>query len=235
MDFFNFLKNNRLILLIISVIINILLLLGFCFLLYKYLNYDCTCNNEELFVTTVDDETIGKEKFYVEIKGAVKNPGVYEVDSTNIINDIVKLSGGFTKKAYTKNINLSRQVSNELVIYVYTESEYKKSTKKESQPICECATYDISNCTDNVVSEIVSSDKDTSFESDIKQENNKLVNINSASKDELMTVSGIGESKANNIIEYRTTNGNFKSIEEIKNVSGIGDALFEKIKNSITV
>ena len=84
-------------------------------------------------------------------------------------------------------------------------------------------------------SEIVSSDKDTSFESDIKQENNKLVNINSASKDELMTVSGIGESKANNIIEYRTTNGNFKSIEEIKNVSGIGDALFEKIKNSITV
>lgn len=234
MDFFDSLKNNRLIILIISVIINILLLLGSSFLLYKYLNYNCDCETDELLVTV--EEEIENEKFYVEIKGAVKSPGVYEANSTDIINDIVKLSGGFTKKAYTKNINLSRKVSNELVIYVYTESEYKKATTKEVQPVCECSTYDISNCTDNTVSEIVSSDKDTSFSDNTNTDgNNTLVNINTASKDELMTVSGIGESKADSIIEYRITNGNFKSIEEIKNVSGIGDALFDKIKNSITV
>jgi len=235
MDFFDSLKSNRLIILIISIVINIILIFGCCFLLYKYLNYACVCENENFDLTVSGPEIIEQEKFYVEIKGAVKNPGVYEVDSTNIINDIVKLSGGFTKKAYTKNINLSRKVSNELVIYVYTETEYKKATEKEAQPICECATYDISNCVNNVVSEIVSSDKDTSFENDIKQENNKLININSASKEELMTVSGIGESKADNIIEYRTANGSFKSIEEIKNVNGIGDSLYEKIKDSITI
>lgn len=235
MDFFDSLKSNRLIILIISVIINVLLLLGCGFLVYKYLSYECVCKNDELFVSEVE-EAITDEKFYVEIKGAVNNPGVYEANNTSIINDVVNQAGGFTKKAYTKNINLSRKVTNELVIYVYTESEYKKATTKEVQPVCECATYDISNCTDNVISEIVSSDKDTSFEDGTTTEsNNKLVNINSASKDELMTVSGIGESKADSIIEYRTTNGNFKSIEEIKNVNGIGDSLYEKIKDSIKV
>ena len=61
------------------------------------------------------------------------------------------------------------------------------------------------------------------------------VSINTASKEELMTLSGIGEAKAGAIIEYREKNGNFASIEDIKNVSGIGDAIFEKIKDNITI
>ena len=64
---------------------------------------------------------------------------------------------------------------------------------------------------------------------------NGVVNINTASIDELMTLSGIGESKAKSIIEYRSTNGKFNTIEDIKNISGIGDALFNKIKDNITV
>ena len=68
-------------------------------------------------------------------------------------------------------------------------------------------------------------------------ENNKedIININTASLDELMTISGIGESKAKNIIEYRSNNGKFNSIEDIKNISGIGESLFNKIKDKITV
>lgn len=62
-----------------------------------------------------------------------------------------------------------------------------------------------------------------------------LINLNSASMEELMTLSGIGESKALAIIQYREENGRFASIEEIKNVKGIGDGIFEQIKESITI
>lgn len=238
MDFFDFFKNYRFVILATSIFLNILLIGSSGFLLYKYLNYECAFEVAE--VSNKTDQIIPevvKEKFYVEIKGAVKNPGVYEASNQNIINDIVNLAGGFTKKAYTKNINLSRKVTDELVIFVFTESEYKKDSKKVEQSSCECSTYEISNCTENLISEIVSSDKDTTFvDIPSDEENNiSLININTASKEELMNLSGIGESKAEDIIAYRTTNGNFKTIEEIKNVSGIGDALFAKIKDSITV
>ena len=66
-------------------------------------------------------------------------------------------------------------------------------------------------------------------------EKNKLININKASKDDLKTLTGIGESTAKKIIDYREEYGKFKTIEDIKNVSGIGDAKFEAIKKDITV
>lgn len=69
----------------------------------------------------------------------------------------------------------------------------------------------------------------------IEQNNNKLININTATKEQLMQLESIGESKANNIITYRTKNGLFKSIEELKNVSGIGNEIYKKIKDFITV
>lgn len=62
-----------------------------------------------------------------------------------------------------------------------------------------------------------------------------VININTATKEELMTLSGIGESTANAIIEYRTKNGDFDSIENIKDVAGIGDSTFEHIESDITV
>ena len=66
-------------------------------------------------------------------------------------------------------------------------------------------------------------------------EENKIININTANQSELTTLSGIGDAKAQAIIDYRNTNGYFKSIEDIKNVSGIGDVIFAKIKDYITV
>jgi len=254
MDFFDFIKNNKLIILIISVIMNVLLILISSYFAINYFNYECITENNNLAVSS--ESKYSNDSFYVEIKGAVKNPGVYKANSDNIINDIITLAGGFTKKAYTNNINLSKKVSDELVIYVYTNSEYKKKKSEDIvQNTCECPTYEINNCTDNLVSEIVvnpdsdttKNDNNTNSSIYIEEEKNnkndnktetpetKLVNINSASKEELMNLSGIGESKADAIIEYRTNTEKFKSIEDIKKVSGIGDSLFEKIKDNITV
>lgn len=158
------------------------------------------------------------ESVYVDIKGSVKKPGVYKVDKTSIVNDVIKLAGGFTKNAYTKNINLSKHVSDEMVIYVFSKKDFTTTTEKnEVSFTTEVINYD--NC--------ITTTKKTTTKSDI-------VNINTASKEELMSISGIGASKADLIIAYRLEH-KFSKIEDIMNVSGIGESLFEKIKKYITV
>lgn len=254
MDFFNFIKDNKFWLILASILVNILLIILCIFLYWQKINANIKYDNVPKTIEVAENNDTLDEKFYVEIKGAVKNPGVYEAQNNNIINDIVKQAGGFTKTAYTNNINLSRKVSSELVIYVYTKTEYKDlNTIKEKEDIvtCECPTYDISDCLQTGTSEIISNNniaatdnieaKDSSINENQPNNSNditsetKLININTATKEELTTLSGIGESKAEDIINYRSTNGLFKNIAEIKNVSGIGEALYEKIKNSITI
>ncbi len=258
MNIFNGLENKKDIILVISIFLNIILIGGLGFCLYLYFNKECICESEPLEIK--NDEIIcenNKEEevisFFVEIKGAVNKPGVYEVNSDNIINDVVNMAGGFTVDAYTDNINLSKKVVKELVIYIYKEKDFKNSEDKTTDNICVCPSYDITVCTDDKKSEIVPEDnKDAEVqdsmennnntnEPEIKQDNdstlnlNKKININIATKNELMNLNGIGESKAKKIIEYREKNGGFKSIEEIKKVSGIGEAIYAKIKDNITI
>lgn len=166
-----------------------------------------------------------QDKIFVDVKGAVKKPGVYEMSSSDRVVDAIKMAGGLKSNASTNNINLSKVVSNEMVIYVFTKSEI--TTKVASSVPCECETITVNNCVDNDASTGNNESKDNST-------SNK-VNINKASKEELMKLKGLGESKADAIITYRTNNGDFKTIEDIKNVSGIGDALFDTIKDFITV
>jgi len=267
MNFFDYIINKKLVLLIVSVICNGLLLAISGFLFWNvYKNQNVSDQTEPKILATTTKESVNlNEKFYVDVKGEVKTPGVYEVQSSNIINDVITLAGGFTKKAYTKNINLSKKVSKELVIYVYSKSEYESLNEPEIIiEECVCPEYDVSACIQNGTSEIITNEKqnddcnskenatnnekenildnsiDENTASNLEKENNenkednKLVNINTASKDELMTLSGIGESKALAIIEFRKNNC-FKTIDDIKNVSGIGDSVFEKIKAYITV
>ena len=243
MDFFDYIKSNKFVILIVSIIINFIL----AFLsIYLIINNKCDiveCD-PEVDMKVNDSQAEVLDGFYVEVKGAVKKPGVYKLNSNNIINDLINIAGGFSKNAYTKNINLSKSLAKELVVYVYTSSEYKKLQEdkivyitkeifKESP--CECSTYDISNCIDNAKSEIVASDKDSNYVVDTENSNDTIININTATVEELQTLSGIGASKAKAIIEYRTKNGLFKEIQEITNVSGISTSLYEKIKDNITI
>jgi len=192
----------------------------------------------------LEDEIIVKEELveekeniqtiFVEIKGAVNNPGVYEFEEGKRVIDAINMAGGLLKNAYTKNLNLSKKLTDEMYIIVYTNYEINKykedNDKKENiteEIVCassECICPDITN--DACINESIKEEK---------EETTSKISINNASKEELMTLTSIGESKANAIIKYREENNGFKSIEEIKNVSGIGDALFEKIKDNIAL
>lgn len=181
-------------------------------------NKDVSAENVEITKTDVANVT---SKVYVDIKGSVKKPGVYQVSADSIVWDIVNLSGGFTKNAYTKNINLSQKVKDEMVIYVFSKSEMSKMNNTVKTDTA---------CTTNVINY----DNCITTEKNATETSTSLVNINTASKEELMTVSGIGASKADSIIAYRIKTP-FSKIEDIMNVSGIGESLFDKIKKYITV
>ena len=178
---------------------------------------------EESSIEETKEENIPEEKYYVDIKGYVKNPGVYQVSKTSIVNDCLKLAGGILKNADTTTINLSKPVSAAMVIYVPKKNEVVKSTTDKTTT----TTTEIPN---NAAIPDNSTSSDTS-----KEPETLKINLNTASKEDLTKLSGIGEAKAQDIIDYRNTNGPFKTIEEIKNISGIGDALFAKIKDNIIV
>ena len=197
-------------------------------------------NQTQEVVETFKNDSNEKEKlseFYVEIKGAVNSPGVFKATSDNIINDVINMAGGLKNNAYTKNINLSKTVSKEMVVYVFTNYEYSLLNTKEETTECNCPKQDISTCTNKGAS-VITSDENKPEElpnSNSETENNNKININIASKETLTSLSGIGDAKAQKIIDYRNENGLFKSIEDLKNVSGISEKLFEQIKEFITI
>ena len=177
------------------------------------------------------------QSVYVDIKGAVQKPGVYEVTEDKKVIDVVEMAGGFTKNADTSMINLAKKVINEMVIIIYTADEIKKS--KETETVVkviekECVCPEIKNdaCLNSNNKE---ENAETSTGTSFNEEMSGKININKASLEEFQALSGIGESKAKAIIKYREENGNFKKIEDLMNVSGIGESLYEKIKNDITV
>jgi competence protein ComEA len=225
MDFFMEKKKDILIIILIVIII------GLGGLIFVGLNRKEDNNKDEVIIEKKEDLSIEENtleveviEYYVDIKGAVKKPGVYKVTKGSIVNDVINLAGGLKSTANTKYINLSYEVNNHDVINIYTNSEVKNNSIKME---CSCPNIDISSC-DN--SSIVTNNGTSNNVSNVSGK----VNINSASKEELMSISGIGESKALAIIEYRNNN-KFNSIEDIKNVSGIGDSLYNTIKDSITV
>ena len=191
-------------------------------------NSDTSKDNSSSKQASLEENKESKvAKYYIDIKGFVKKPGVYEVTADNIVNDCIKLAGGLLKNADTTTINLSKKVSSEMVIYIPKKEEVIKTTTNTT------VTKDQEIPNDASISD---NNKPASKDNSSTQTSNKtLVNINTATIQELTTLSGIGDAKAQDIIDYRTLNGNFKTIEDIKNVSGIGEALYAKIKDYITV
>ena len=220
-------------------------LIAICsWILSIYLMHNTNPIIEPVLANTFEEkEVLTDEKIFVEVKGAVKKPGVYEVNNKTIINDVIKMAGGFTKSAWSNNINLSRKVINEMVIYVFTKSEYKSQKSKNnitktitiSNVECPSNGYVIDNCTDNNISIINPSDNIIPEIISEDTIDNTLININTASLNELISLPGIGNSKAQAIIDYRTQNGYFVNKEDIINVSGISEKIYDSIKELIII
>ncbi len=208
---------------IISIVITILFTLV---LIYVYQNLyvddseiilsnninDVTQNTNE--IETIEEKN-DEEKVVVHVIGEVNNPGVVTLPEGSRIIDAINMAGGKTEEADLSKINLAYIVEDGTQIYIPRINENLNQVNLIS---------------DGAGIGVIINDSDV--------EENKVeakVNINTANKEKLETLPGIGETTAQKIIDYRESNGKFKTIEDIKNVSGIGEAKYESLKDKITV
>ena len=229
------LKNKKIV--IPALISFFVLIIGGLFFYHSYSANESgkkiTTANPLAISNTEEPKEESKVTYYVEVKGAVVNPGVYQVQAGSIINDVITLAGGFTKNAYTNNINLSHKVSNELVIFVYTKTEYQNAKKSPEvvntkTEVCICDTYVIDACTENTVS-IIESPSNNSDE--IAKTPN--VEVETSNIEVIIPNSIIEEANSSHVSTEEQTstfvNINTATISEFTTLSGIGEAKAQDI------
>ena len=191
---------------ILAFVCSLVLIIGGLF----YFNKNKTEDYSGVSFSNISNETNNKdekaenrhdEKIFVDVKGAVKHPGVFETTKDKRVKDLIEEAGGLLDDADTATLNLSQKVKDQMVIYVLKHGEKPKQI----------------------------SDGGSSLS------NTDVININTANKEQLMKISGVGKTKAEAIISYREKKGDFKKKEDITKVRGIGKATFEKIKDKIEV
>ena len=174
-----------------------------------------TSSTTEVTVDTKKEQENNKSKsskIYVDISGAVKQPGVYQLTEGARLFDLLKQAGGLTEDAAIQTVNQAMIIQDQQKIIILTQAQ-AESLDTES----------INN--GNL--------EGTSDEKSPKESGK--ININQADLTQLQQLSGIGEKKAQAIIDYRNENGSFKTIEDLAKVTGIGEKTVEKLRDSITI
>ena len=166
-----------------------------------FLNSNGETVEDSSYTVPIKQEEV-ENYIYVDIKGSVVQPGVYKLKEGSRLFQVIETAGGFLDEANTKSVNLSVLLADQMLIYIPSINDIENE-----------------DASDSVTIEI----------------DDGLININTANQSELETLPGIGPATAISIIEYRTLNGNFREIEEIMNVSGIGESTFETIRYLIKV
>ncbi|HHX17276.1 MAG TPA: competence protein ComEA [Clostridium sp.] len=186
------------------------------------------------FNKDVEKEEIEIEKIRVYVVGEVKNPSVVTLEKGQIIEDAISLAGGATENADVENINLAYVLTENVMLQIRPKKdesendawentlEEEESEKKEVSEELFTGVKIVSDSGGAVIGENINSIS-------------LKININSASKEQLTTLPGVGPAIADNIIAFRQENGGFDKIEDIMNVSGIGDAKYKKLRDLITV
>ncbi|MFO3664799.1 helix-hairpin-helix domain-containing protein [Anaerococcus sp. ENR0831] len=165
-------------------------------------------NEDDFNIESIDEnKSQQSEDIKVHISGQINKEGVYEVKQGDRLDDLIKQAGGLSPDADSNSLNLAMKLEDQMKIYIPNKNEILNEN---------------STNTDQLVSK-----------PDSISENGKI-NINTASKEELMTLPNIGDKRAQAIIEYRDTK-KFETIEEIKNVTGIGEKFYQAMQDLITV
>lgn len=154
-----------------------------------------------------EDENVEINEMKVYISGEISKEGVYEFEDGDRLDDLIKKAGGLTENANQKDLNLAMRLEDEMKIYIPSIYEVSSDDTADTIPI---------------------------VTSDSKETSKDKININKASKEELMTLPNIGDKRADSILEYRESN-KFETIEDIKNVNGIGEKFYQSLKDLITV
>lgn len=157
---------------------------------------------------TVEEDARPKV-MYTDIKGSVKEPGIYSFSSEERVYDVLKRAGGLLEEADSDRINFSAKIEDQQVLYIPAVGEV------------------LPEHLDQLAS---SEGKQSTADSEPSK-----ININTASPSELQQIPGIGSVKAQEIIRFREENGSFQKVEDLQEISGIGEKTVEKLKNFVTI
>ena len=155
--------------------------------------------------------TMMPQNCYVDIKGEVLRPGVYEFSCESRIQEVIKKAGGFTEEADETKINLAQKISDQMQIIVPNLHSKQEGGVTEGN-----------------------SEKGNSSNSTPSNSKQGTVNINTATLEELQTIKGIGKKKAEAILQYRKEHGAFRTKEDLLQVKGIGKKALEAIESQVT-
>ncbi|KAA9300775.1 MULTISPECIES: helix-hairpin-helix domain-containing protein [Aerococcus] len=163
--------------------------------------------------SAASSQTPVEETLYVDVKGAVKEPKLYQVEAGMRVYDAVMLAGGFLPEAAQDQVNFAQRLEDQMLVYIPREGE-------EVPDHLMLAGQKPGGQATSGQGDPASGDK---------------VNLNTADSAELQTLSGVGEKKAADIIAYREANGPFQTVDDLSQVSGIGEKTLDKLRPQLTV
>lgn len=170
---------------------------------------DSSISSSRLAEPSSSQQSSKPDKIYVDLKGAVKHPGVYALDQGSRVFDLLEMAGGLTEEAAERSLNQAQLLVDQQSLYVPTMEEWEAESQGPQA---------------NVVG---------SQAPLVSSPNSGKVNINQADLAQLETLPGIGAKKAQAIIDYRTANGSFHSLEDLGKVKGIGPKMLDKLRDLV--
>ena len=164
------------------------------------------------------------EMIYVDVCGAVANPGVFQLAAGSRVFQAIEAAGGYLPEAVQNCVNRAGVLTDGQQLYILTQEEMERQGLDPAE---------MAKASDGQISGSAGTGQNTGMTAQVQQDNR--ININTADEAQLTTLTGIGATRAQAIIAYREENGPFAAIEDIMNVQGIKEGTFAKIKDEIVV